>query len=88
MKEPLQAAKILYANGSSEYMYASTYICHKFNLQEAESYGYFCMEKCLSGHNFSTLYKIFDIIDSLKVSFFFFFKVTLASKFVIYTQFT
>lgn len=68
-KQPLVAAKTLYFTAKSEYIYAATYICSKFNLKdEAETYGYICMEKCLSEKDWPTFYKVIELVESLKVS--------------------
>lgn len=49
-------------------MYVATYICKRFNLiEEAESYGYLCMEKCLAEAAWQNFYKVVDLVDSLKV---------------------
>lgn len=69
LKEPSEAAKTLYRVADSSSMYVSTYICKRFNLiEEAESYGYLCMEKCLAEAAWQNFYKVVDLIDSLKVS--------------------
>lgn len=68
MNDPLHAAAILYRCADPKSMYTAVYVCCKFNFkEEAESYGYFCMEKCLSQSDWPTLYKLVELLDSLKV---------------------
>lgn len=68
LREPANAANSLYRIGDSSSIYASSYICYKFNLiEQAESYGYMCMEKCLTEAAWPTFYKLIDFMDSLKV---------------------